>query len=230
MASSNYYMKRAHVTPGIYTQETDLTYATNSLGITALGVAGETKKGPAFQSIMVNNWAQFSDYFGGTDPTIFKESKYPKYELPYIAKSYLSESNHLQVVRTLGLSGANAGPAWVITASKYLDNGSKQETFTTTDANGDVTKMMYTTTYKDDGSYTRIITYFDKNGDEMEDNAEIEVMTVTYNPEGSPTPDEVVATSNFYNKSAYDENPSTASATNTIVKVYKYDVNSLKRI
>lgn len=227
MASSNYYMKRAHVTPGIYTQETDLTYATNSLGITALGVAGETKKGPAFQSIMVNNWAQFSDYFGGTDPTIFKESKYPKYELPYIAKSYLSESNHLQVVRTLGLSGANAGPAWVITASKYLDNGSKQETFTTTDANGDVTKMMYTTTYKDDGSYTRIITYFDKNGDEMEDNAEIEVMTVTYNPEGSPTPDEVVATSNFYNKSAYDENPSTASATNTIVKVYKYDVNAV---
>lgn len=234
MASSNYYMKRAHVTPGIYTQETDLTYATNSLGITALGIAGETKKGPAFQPIMVNNWAQFSDYFGGTDPTIFKESKYPKYELPYIAKSYLSESNHLQVVRTLGLSGANAGPAWVITASKYLDNGSKQETFTTTDFTGsegpEVTKMMYTTTYKDDGSYTRIITYFDKDGKELENKAEVEVMYISYLPEGEQPPTHVVITSKFYDKNGengYDEQLENATVKKTVVKTYKYDENAV---
>ena len=228
MASSNYYMKRAHVTPGIYTQETDLTYATNSLGITALGIAGETKKGPAFQPIMVSNWAQYSDYFGGTDPTIFKESKYPKYELPYIAKSYLSESNHLQVVRTLGLSGANAGPAWVITASKYLDNGSKQETFTTKDENGNVMeKMMYTTTYKDDGSYTRIIRYFSANGTEQTSRAVVEVMNIKYVPEGEQTPTEVQTISNFYYKSDYDDNGLTeATPFKTVVTTYAYNADA----
>ena len=87
------------------------------MGITTLGVAGETVKGPAFQPIMVEDWRQFVDYFGGTNPEKFKGSQYPKYELPYIAKSYLQESNQLQVCRVLGLSGVNAGPAFIITAS-----------------------------------------------------------------------------------------------------------------
>ena len=37
-----------HVSPGVYSREIDLTYAVKSLGITALGLAGETQKGPAF--------------------------------------------------------------------------------------------------------------------------------------------------------------------------------------
>ena len=40
-----------HVSPGIYTNELELTYAAKSLGITTLGVVGETVKGPAFQPI-----------------------------------------------------------------------------------------------------------------------------------------------------------------------------------
>ena len=106
-----------HVSPGIYTKETELTYAVKSLGITTLGVAGETLKGPAFQPMLIENWRQFQDVFGGTSPEKFKGSKYPKYELPYVAKSYLKESKQLQVCRVLGLGGYNAGPAWVITAS-----------------------------------------------------------------------------------------------------------------
>ena len=45
-----------------------------------------------------------------------KEVKFPKYELPYIAKSYFEQSQQLDVVRVLGLSGYNAGPTWFITA------------------------------------------------------------------------------------------------------------------
>ena len=107
-----------HVSPGIYTREIDMTYAVRSLGITTLGLAGETLKGPAFQPMDISNWREFQDVFGGTSTEKFKGSQYPKYELPYIAKSYLTESEQLKVVRVLGLSGYNAGPAWIVTASK----------------------------------------------------------------------------------------------------------------
>ena len=105
-----------HVSPGVYSREIDLTYAVKSLGITTLGVAGETLRGPAFQPMHIEDWRQFTDVFGGTSTEKFKGSQYPKYELPYIAKSYLTESKQLEVVRVLGLSGYKAGPAWVVTA------------------------------------------------------------------------------------------------------------------
>lgn len=111
-----------HVSAGIYSREIDLTYAAKSLGITTLGVVGETTKGPAFQAMDISNWREFQDVFGGTSTEKYKGSLYPKYELPYIAKSYLSESQQLKVVRVLGLSGYNAGPAWIITASDGSDN------------------------------------------------------------------------------------------------------------
>ena len=113
--TSNNSARQTHVSPGIYTKETDLTYASKSLGITTLGVAGETVKGPAFQPITIENWRQFQQFFGGTNTDKFRGSQYPKYELPYIAQSYLKQSNQLEVCRVLGLSGVNAGPAWVIT-------------------------------------------------------------------------------------------------------------------
>ena len=107
-----------HVSPGIYSREIDLNYAVRSLGITTLGVVGETVKGPAFQAMDIANWREYQDIFGGTSTEKFKGSQYPKYELPYIAKSYLTESEQLKVVRVLGLSGYNAGPAWIVTAGK----------------------------------------------------------------------------------------------------------------
>ena len=126
MASKFENVRQTHVSPGIYTKETELFYASKSLGITTLGVAGETVKGPAFQPIMVENWRDYQRYFGGTNPEKFKGSQYPKYELPYIAQSYLKQSNQLQVVRVLGLSGVNAGPAWVITAGSE-DNSNTED-------------------------------------------------------------------------------------------------------
>lgn len=110
-----------HVSPGVYSREVDLTYAVKSLGITTLGLVGETQKGPAFQPMSIGNWRDFVSTFGGTNPEKFKGSQYPKYELPYIAKSYLTQSNQLEVVRVLGLSGYNAGPAWLVTADMIGD-------------------------------------------------------------------------------------------------------------
>ena len=87
-------LKKVHSTPGVYFSEMELNYAPKSLGITRLGVAGETQKGPAFQPIEISDWAQFQTFFGGTSTEKFRGSQYPKYELPYIARNiFHSHSN-----------------------------------------------------------------------------------------------------------------------------------------
>ena len=140
-------LKRVHATPGVYFSEMELTYSAKSMGITRLGVAGETQKGPAFQPIEITDWAEFQRYFGGTNTEKFIGSQYPKYELPYIAKEYLTQSQQLQVCRVLGLSGVNAGAAWLITAYYKPDttppttNENKPaENGPTTDENGGTTR------------------------------------------------------------------------------------------
>ena len=47
---------------------------------------------------------------------------YPKYELPYIAKSYLNQSQQLYVTRVLGLSGYNFDGLWALGISNPHDN------------------------------------------------------------------------------------------------------------
>lgn len=100
MANSN----RVFVSPGVYTSEKDLTFVAQSVGVTTLGLVGETLKGPAFEPILITDFDEFKTYFGGTSPE--KDgNQNPKYELPYVAKSYLQESNQLFVTRILGLTG-----------------------------------------------------------------------------------------------------------------------------
>ena len=60
-------------------------------------------------------------FFGGLNATKIKDTGAPKYELPYIAKSYLSQSNQLFVTRVLGFSGYDAGLSWGITLDGALD-------------------------------------------------------------------------------------------------------------
>lgn len=120
---NNNSARQVHVSPGVYTKETDLGYAVKSLGITTLGMMGETLKGPAFQPLLISDWNEFKNYFGGTNPSQFKGSKYLKYEAPYIAKSYLKQSKQLYMTRVLGLSGSNMGPAWAITAKASGEEG-----------------------------------------------------------------------------------------------------------
>jgi hypothetical protein len=112
MADNN----RVFVSPGVYTSEKDLSFVTRNVGVTTAGLVGETSKGPAFQPIFISDFNEFRAFFGGLNPAKFQDTGYPKYELPYIAKSYLSRSNQLFVTRVLGLSGYDAGSAWAITA------------------------------------------------------------------------------------------------------------------
>ena len=112
---------RVFVSPGVYTSERDLTFVTRQVGVTTLGLVGETTKGPAFQPIFVSNYDEFQSFFGGLNATKIKDNGAPKYELPYIAKSYLSQSNQLFVSRVLGFSGYDSGLSWGITLDGALD-------------------------------------------------------------------------------------------------------------
>lgn len=112
---------KVFVSPGVYTSEREINYVTRQIGVTTLGLVGETVKGPAFQPIFVTNYDEYNAFFGGLNATKITDTGAPKYELPYIAKSYLSQSNQLYVTRILGLSGFDAGRAWGITLSAALN-------------------------------------------------------------------------------------------------------------
>jgi hypothetical protein len=117
MASNN----KVFVSPGVYTSEVDLSFVAQSVGVTTLGIVGETQKGPAFEPIFITNFDEFSTFFGGTSPEKFINTQIPKYEAAYIAKSYLQQSNQLFVTRILGLSGYDAGPSWSIVTKANVD-------------------------------------------------------------------------------------------------------------
>ena len=112
---------KVFVSPGVYTSEVDLSFVAQSVGVTTLGIVGETLKGPAFEPIFIRNFDEFSTYFGGTSPEKFINTQIPKYEASYIAKAYLQQSNQLFVSRVLGLSGYDAGPSWSIKTVANVD-------------------------------------------------------------------------------------------------------------
>jgi hypothetical protein len=108
------------VSPGVFTSEKDLTFISQQVGVTTLGVVGETLKGPAFEPIFISNYDEYVAIFGGLSPKLLGNDK-PQYEASYIAKQYLTESNQLFVTRILGLTGYEAGSAWVIASEANYD-------------------------------------------------------------------------------------------------------------
>ena len=127
MATSN----KVFVSPGVYTSERDLSFVAQSVGVTTLGIVGETQQGPAFEPIFITNYDEFLSYFGGTTPQKFVNTQIPKYEAAYIAKAYLQQSNQLFVTRVLGLNGYDAGPSWSITTVANVDTSTVGITGTT---------------------------------------------------------------------------------------------------
>lgn len=117
MATTN----KIFVSPGVYTSERDLSFVAQSVGVTTLGLVGETLTGPAFEPIFITSYDEFEAFFGGTVPEKFVNTQIPKYELAYIAKSYLQQSNQLFVTRVLGLSGYDAGPSWSLLTVANVD-------------------------------------------------------------------------------------------------------------
>jgi hypothetical protein len=100
-------MATIFVSPGVFTREQDFTIFASRIGITRLGVVGKTLKGPAFEPIKIRTTDDFLARFGSTDPD---------FPLPYVANSFLAQSNELTVTRILGSNGFTNSPAWLIMA------------------------------------------------------------------------------------------------------------------
>ena len=80
------------VSPGVFTEEKDLSFLPQ--GISEIGAAfvGPTLKGPAMVPTTVASYNEFVQTFGNTNPNLY---------LPYTAKEYLNSSGQLTIVRTL---------------------------------------------------------------------------------------------------------------------------------
>ena len=135
---------RIFVSPGVFTSEKDLTFVTRQVGVTTLGLLGETPKGPAFEPVFISNYDEFISYFGGLNPEKFKGTGYQKYELNYIAKSFLTQTNQLYVSRVLGYSGYKAGDAWSITLDSAEDTTTVGSAGTATYTGGTEPLLTYT--------------------------------------------------------------------------------------
>jgi hypothetical protein len=107
--------------PGYKFRERDLTFVTRNVGITTLGIAGETLKGPAFEPVFIQDQTEFMNRFGAQSTQKFPDNGQLQYQLPYAANAYLNESNQMFVTRVLGLSGYDAGKAWAITLNAGVD-------------------------------------------------------------------------------------------------------------
>ena len=69
---------KVFVSPGVYTSEVDLSFVAQSVGVTTLGIVGETLIGPAFEPIFITNFNEYQTFFGGTSPEKFINTQIPK--------------------------------------------------------------------------------------------------------------------------------------------------------
>jgi len=63
-------MATVFVSPGVYTREQDFSVFASQIGITRLGLVGETTKGPAFEPIKIGSTDEYVARFGTTDTRI----------------------------------------------------------------------------------------------------------------------------------------------------------------
>lgn len=152
------------VSPGVKFKERDLTFLSKNVGLTTLGLVGETPKGPAFQPITINSKGNFTTRFGNQSIEKFPNDGGLKYQLPYVANAYLSESDQLVVTRVLGLSGYQAGTAWGLRISAGIDLSTTGVTSTATTVNSFTGGMYLGTAITNIGQTGTIFTGYTKVG------------------------------------------------------------------
>lgn len=106
--------------PGYKFREKDLSFVTRTVGITSLGIVGETPKGAAFEPVFIQDTGELTTRFGLQSNEKFQNGKL-KYQSLYVANSYLEQSNQMWMTRVLGLSGYDAGNGWAITLNAGVD-------------------------------------------------------------------------------------------------------------
>lgn len=96
------------VSPGVFTNENDLSFLQQGIGQIGAALIGPTLKGPAFVPTIVQGYGDFVTKFGGT---------YEQSYLPYTAKNYLNNAGSATIVRVLGSGGYSLKHPIAIVAS-----------------------------------------------------------------------------------------------------------------
>lgn len=84
------------VSPGVFTNEKDLSFLPSGVAQIGAAIVGPTPKGPAFIPTIVRNFEEFKAYFGDTDEN---------YYVPYAVRSYLKSAGSVTVVRVVSEGG-----------------------------------------------------------------------------------------------------------------------------
>jgi hypothetical protein len=96
------------VSPGVFTEEKDLSFLPQGIANIGAAFVGPTIKGPAFIPTQVGSYGDFVQIFGDTNPNFY---------LPYTAKEYLNNTSNLTVVRVLHDDGFQVNAPVAIVSS-----------------------------------------------------------------------------------------------------------------
>ena len=99
------------VSPGVFTQENDLSFLAEGVSAIGAAVIGPTEKGPAFVPVQVTSQNEFNTKFGsGT------------YYTPYTVQNYLKSAGIVTIVRVLGVASYTREFVTVSVAGTPADN------------------------------------------------------------------------------------------------------------
>ena len=87
------------VSPGVFTQENDLSFLPVGIGEIGAAIIGRTERGPAFEPTIVRSTNEFELKFGSNTAGTY---------VPYTVKEYLRSAGAVTIVRVLGLTGYGA--------------------------------------------------------------------------------------------------------------------------
>ena len=99
------------VSPGVFTNEVDLSFLPQAVAGIGAAFIGPTIKGPAFVPTPIGSYGDFVQIFGDTDPNLY---------LPYTVKEYLQNAGNATIVRVLHDDGYKVqDPLYVVATGSY---------------------------------------------------------------------------------------------------------------
>ena len=87
------------VSPGVFTQETDLSYLPQGVANIGAAMIGPTQKGPAFTPTIITSGGEFEERFGKNIKTSY---------VPFAVQEYLKSASSVTVVRVMHTGGYRA--------------------------------------------------------------------------------------------------------------------------
>ena len=95
-------MATSYLSPGVYVEEVDRgSKPIEAVGTNTVGFLGESMMGPLNQSVLITNWTQFTQTFGGFIPDSY---------LAHAVYGYFANGGGSSYVVRVGGGGNGAGP------------------------------------------------------------------------------------------------------------------------